>query len=399
MQVVDVLDHATVLRSADGDEVEHREVTHHLAQADTTGMRAHGHAELRGQQQDREVLVDPAHPGGVDLHDVEGARLQHLLEDHPVLDVLTGGDQHGRHGLPDGGMPENVVRTGRLLDPERMERCELCHPRDRLRHVPTLVRVDRDVDVGTHALTRQGQAPYVVCEVPADLQLDGAEPVGHRKLCQPSELVVVVAQPSRAGGVRGISIGQQRFLSLGLASDLGTQEVEGLVGGEHVGQIAEVDDVDDLLRGQVCQQLPQGLPGALGLEVPQRVEHGAGRHVDDALLGAEPAQLRVRGELASDRAEVAQHRLHVTSEDPWLEGGDGHGLDVVAPSGREDEAMTLQAVVGVGAQHQVGGRVVRLRGSSRPSRRGPARSGTGCRAYESSRNGSSRDRARRSRRT
>ena len=53
------------------DEVEHREVLHHLAQADAAGVRAHRHAELGGEQDDGQVLVDPADPAGVDLHDVD----------------------------------------------------------------------------------------------------------------------------------------------------------------------------------------------------------------------------------------------------------------------------------------------------------------------------------------
>jgi len=71
------------------------------------------------------------------------------------------------------------------------------------------------------------------------------------------------------------------------------EDVEGLVANERAGEVAEVDDVDDLLGRHLRQQAPQLQAGALGAQVPQSVEDGAGGHVHDALLRAEPAQLRV----------------------------------------------------------------------------------------------------------
>ena len=61
--------------AADRDEVEHRQVLHELAQPDPAGVRAHRHAELRGQQENGQVLVDARHPAGVDLHHVDRAGL------------------------------------------------------------------------------------------------------------------------------------------------------------------------------------------------------------------------------------------------------------------------------------------------------------------------------------
>ena len=47
-----------------------------FAQADTAGVRADRDAELGGEQQDGEVLVDAADAGRVDLDDIEGAGLE-----------------------------------------------------------------------------------------------------------------------------------------------------------------------------------------------------------------------------------------------------------------------------------------------------------------------------------
>src|SRR5882762_6600729 len=70
VQVIDVLDHAAVHRARDRDVVEHRQVLHVLAQPDAAGMRADRHAESRGEQDDRQVFVDPAEAATVDLAEV-----------------------------------------------------------------------------------------------------------------------------------------------------------------------------------------------------------------------------------------------------------------------------------------------------------------------------------------
>src|SRR5581483_12272757 len=67
VQVVDVLDDPVVAGTGDGEVVEHRQVLHEFAQAHAAGVRADRDAELGGEQQDRQVLVDPADPGGVQL--------------------------------------------------------------------------------------------------------------------------------------------------------------------------------------------------------------------------------------------------------------------------------------------------------------------------------------------
>ena len=73
------------------------------------------------------------------------------------------------------------------------------------------------------------------------------------------------------------------------------------LGRERVGDVAEVDATHELLGAHVHEQLPQRLALRLGPQVPDRVDQRRGGHVDHALLGAEPAQLRVAGELAPER--------------------------------------------------------------------------------------------------
>ena len=100
--------------------------------------------------------------------------LEHLLEEDTVHPVFTGGDTDRRDGFADGSVSEDVVGARRLLDPQRLELGELLDPVDGLRHVPHLVGVDHEVGVPTDDLARDTEAPDVVLEVRADLELDVA---------------------------------------------------------------------------------------------------------------------------------------------------------------------------------------------------------------------------------
>jgi hypothetical protein len=50
-------------------------VLHHFAEFDSARVRADGSTEFGGEEEDRDVLVDPSDACGVDLHDVDGGQL------------------------------------------------------------------------------------------------------------------------------------------------------------------------------------------------------------------------------------------------------------------------------------------------------------------------------------
>ena len=215
VKVVDVLDPTAFRAAAHGDEVEHGQVLDHLAEADAPGVWAHRHAELRREQEDGEVLVDPAHPAGVDLHHVDRLGLQELLEDDPVLDVLAGGDPDGAHGVADRAVAENVVGRGGLLDPVRLELGEAAHPVDGPVDAPALVGVEGDVRPLSGGDAGDLQAPDVGVDVAADLQLQHGEALGDRPANEARHLGVVVAQPAGRGGVGGQTFGFECGHALG----------------------------------------------------------------------------------------------------------------------------------------------------------------------------------------
>ncbi|GAA4938390.1 hypothetical protein GCM10023238_00090 [Streptomyces heliomycini] len=358
VQMVDVLDDPVLGGAGQGHVVEHRQVLDEFAQADPAGVRAHRDAVLGGEQQDGEVLGDAADPGGVDLDDVEGAGLEELLEDDPVLRVLAGGHLHRGDGAADGRVAEDVVGAGGLLDPVRVELREGLGPADRLVHVPALVGVDRDAHIRSDGRAGGPAAPQVVVEVGADLELDLAETVGDRPHGEPGEFPVVVAEPAGRGGVGGVAALQQQGGAFLGALPAAAQEGEGLLGGEGVGEVAEVDLADQPRGVGLGEQAPQRFVRAFGGQVPEGVDDGPDRHVHHALLGSEPAQLAVAGQVAVQDGGVGAEFVGGPSDEMTAERFDRGDLDVVAPPDGEREPVPLVPVGVVGAQHDVGRRVV-----------------------------------------
>ncbi len=52
------------------------------------------------------------------------------------------------------------------------------------------------------------------------------------------------------------------------------QQLDGGSGSEHVGQVREVDELDELFRAEVREEPPQRLTFALGSKVPCRIDDG-----------------------------------------------------------------------------------------------------------------------------
>jgi hypothetical protein len=272
--------------------------------------------------------------------------------------VFTRGHLDRRQLPADGGMAEDVVRRGGFLDPVGIVGRERRHPVDRLLNPTRLVGVDGDPDVRADHLAGQSHAALVVLSVGADLQLDLPEAIGDGLLGQPYQLLVVVTEPAGGRGVCRVSVLQQVRGALGAAGLGVAQDLKGLVTGEGVLEAAEVDQVDQLLRGELGQQPPDRFSGTAPVEVPDGVDDRRSGRVDGPLLRAQPAQLAVAGQPPGEAAEIGQYLLHRQLYDQRGQVPYGGDLDVVAASHGEGESVTL--VRGARTDRHIGGRVVGL---------------------------------------
>ena len=128
---------------------------------------------------------------------------------------------------------------------------------------------------------------------------------------------------------------------------------------ERVRDVAKVDAADELLGPHVRKQLPERLALAAGVKVPDRVDDSGRGQVDHALLGAEPAKLRVPGHVAPEAAGIGREALERLADDQRRERFDSGDADLGAPADGEGEAVP--ALSHVGLERDVGERVVGIR--------------------------------------
>ena len=258
----------------------------------------------------------------------------------------------------DPGVTEHVVGARRLLDPPRVELSEHPHRSDRLVDVPALVGVHHQHTVRAQLATNQRGTARVGLDVATDLHLHVCESRRQRLADETFDLGVGVAEP--AGG--------RRVGRVSVANDLGdafiatrahpAQQLERLVGRQDISDVAKVDGGNELFGFEIDEELPQRLALPLGPEVPDGVDDRGGRQVDHTLLGSEPAELAVGGESAPEPAHVGDDVLERPSDDQVLQRSCRRDDDLGPPPVGERQPMTLQVIVGVRAQNDVGSRVV-----------------------------------------
>src|SRR5690606_29748380 len=145
--------------------------------------------------------------------------------------------------------------------------------------------------------TGDGEAADIVLKVTADLHLDVVEAGIDRFLAEAAELLLRIAEPAGRGRVAGIAFLLQGGDARRPAGFGPLPARDGLITGQYVGKVAEVDNGGDLFRREFGHQLPDGLALLLGQKVPEGVDDGAGGEVHGALVRADPAQLAVAGQV------------------------------------------------------------------------------------------------------
>src|ERR1700693_3617576 len=109
-----------------------------FAQADASGVRTYGKVELCRHEQHGEIFVDASDPAAGDLNPVDRARLHELLEHYPILAMFSGSYADRRDFAANAGVPQDVIRAGRLFHPPGIYFGEFIGALDRLCHTPLL---------------------------------------------------------------------------------------------------------------------------------------------------------------------------------------------------------------------------------------------------------------------
>ena len=304
------------------------------------------------------------------------AGLQELLEHDPVGHVLAGRDRHRARS------PRAIAAWPRMSSglvgssiQARSNWREARHPVDRLVDVPALVGVDGDRDVGTDRLA--GDAPAGVrrrsTSAPT-LSLIWANPSRDRLPAQPRELVVVVAEPAGRGGVGRIALARAAApRARARPGSACAQDLQRLVAGEGVGEVAEVDQVDDLLGRHPASSCHSGRPARLAFRSQSALTTAPMAMCMTPFSG--PSQRSWESWTSSRHRppRSREHVLDVPTNQVRREALDRGDLHVVAAADGEHEAVPVQPVVGVGARSERRRPSSRDRGSWRPSRRGQRR--------------------------
>src|SRR5438105_12853000 len=115
---------------------------HIFTKTNAARVRTDRDAEFGSHEENGQDFVYASDAAGIDLADADGVGLKELLEDDTILHMLAGGNTDWRNCSCNGSMTKNIVWTGRLLNPERIEGCQVLHRGDSFVYVPYLVCVE-----------------------------------------------------------------------------------------------------------------------------------------------------------------------------------------------------------------------------------------------------------------
>src|SRR5712664_2432218 len=104
-----------------------------------------------------------------------------------------------------------------------------------------------------------------------------------------ANLVIAIADPARRGGISWVAFLLQVLQACVLARGSLFQKIEGLLSGDRISNVGEVDDAHDLLRLHVREQFPERLTFNARIYVPVLVDESSSSKMNDAFFGRKPA--------------------------------------------------------------------------------------------------------------
>ncbi len=178
-------------------------------------------------------------------------------------------------------------------------------------------------------------------------------------LAKTAQLVVVITEPACRGRIAGVTFALQRLDAFLFAAFGFLENCERLVPGQHVSEITVINDIGDFFCAHISHQLPHRLAGFLGQQIPHRVDNGAGGEMHCTLVGADPAQLAVAGQMPPIFARVLSDRGKIGADDEVTHRFDGHAANIVAPADGEGQPVAFKTRL-IRVENDISRRIIRV---------------------------------------
>ncbi|MNS87827.1 hypothetical protein D3C72_1217820 [compost metagenome] len=360
MQVIDVFDHPSFVGTGNAQIVDHRQMLNVFTQPHASGMRTHRQVVFSRHQHHRQHFIDAPQATGVDLNYVNRFTHDELLEHNAVLAHLAGGNLDRMNPFANATVSFDIIRAGGLFDKPGLGECQMFNPRDGVVDLPDLVGVDHQLTIGADDLASNAHAADIVFQISPHLQLQVGETGIDRFLTQPTQLVVRVAQPPGGGGVTGVAFLQQPFQTLLFTLRPLFEQRERLLRRNAVGDVAKIDAAHQFLWRHLRHQPPHRLPLGFGPQIPNRVDHRAGRQVDRPLVRPDPTQLAVAGKTTPKGPHIGGDLFQSDTDDLVLQRADRRAADLIAAANGKSQPVAAQ-IGAIGLQDHISGGVVGIR--------------------------------------
>ena len=148
----------------------------------------------------------------------------------------------------------------------------------------------------------------------------------------------------------------QRLDPRRLAGLVAGHDVQGLLPGQHVRDVLEIETIDELLGRHIGEQPPEGLARVSGEHVPDGIHDSAAGHVNDALLRAQPLQLAVTAQPLVEAADIGSNLVKIPAEHQMTHALDGLTTEIIAAAYGEYQPVADKAACGF--HFNIGRRVV-----------------------------------------
>ena len=187
------------------------------------------------------------------------------------------------------------------------------HSLDGFWNIPNLVGIDHQRDIRADHRTCYAEPTLIIFRISTDLKFDMPIALLNRFAAEPFELLVRITQPP--GGCRitlktiRLQVGDPLLSMLTLLLKHG----DGLISGQHIREIAQIQVSDECDWLHITDELPEREARSTRRQVPYRIHYSGTSQVDNAFIRAEPAKLRICSEFTVGFSGVIAQLSHIAA--------------------------------------------------------------------------------------